>query len=224
MQGLDAAHRARRSQRPRGERSAGRGRRARPIRATSAAPTGSICGSRLRPMRIAIRRCWWWAAGRPGSRSPRGSRSCGVDALIVDREPRIGDNWRKRYHALTLHNQVHVNHLPYMPFPPNWPTYIPKDKLAALVRGLCGEHGAQLLDRHRVPERTLRRNGAALDGEAAPARRQRADHASAARRHGDGAERHSEPGPTFRPCRTSAARSCIRASTRTARPGKASGR
>jgi putative flavoprotein involved in K+ transport len=54
----------------------------------------------------------------------------GVDALIVDREPRIGDNWRKRYHALTLHNQVHVNHLPYMPFPPNWPVYIPKDKIA----------------------------------------------------------------------------------------------
>ena len=53
-----------------------------------------------------------------------------VDTLIVDRWPRIGDNWRKRYHALTLHNQVQVNHLPYMPFPPNWPTYIPKDKLA----------------------------------------------------------------------------------------------
>ncbi|MGX9430014.1 MULTISPECIES: flavin-containing monooxygenase [Bradyrhizobium] len=53
-----------------------------------------------------------------------------VDTLIVDREERIGDNWRKRYHALTLHNQVQVNHLPYMHFPPNWPTYIPKDKLA----------------------------------------------------------------------------------------------
>jgi hypothetical protein len=53
-----------------------------------------------------------------------------VDTLIVDREQRIGDNWRNRYHALTLHNQVQVNHLPYMPFPPNWPTYIPKDKLA----------------------------------------------------------------------------------------------
>ena len=53
-----------------------------------------------------------------------------IDALIVDREARIGDNWRKRYHALTLHNQVQVNHMPYMPFPPNWPTYIPKDKLA----------------------------------------------------------------------------------------------
>jgi cation diffusion facilitator CzcD-associated flavoprotein CzcO len=54
-----------------------------------------------------------------------------VDTLIVDRESRIGDNWRNRYSALVLHNQVHVNHLPYMLFPPSWPTYIPKDKLAA---------------------------------------------------------------------------------------------
>src|SRR3954465_11930261 len=58
-------------------------------------------------------------------------KQLGVDTLIVDREARIGDNWRKRYHALVLHNQVHVNHLPYMPFPPTWPTYIPKDKLAS---------------------------------------------------------------------------------------------
>ena len=53
-----------------------------------------------------------------------------VDTLIVDRHARIGDNWRLRYHALTLHNQVQVNHMPYMPFPASWPTYIPKDKLA----------------------------------------------------------------------------------------------
>jgi hypothetical protein len=55
----------------------------------------------------------------------------GIDTLIVDRWPDVGDNWRRRYHALTLHNQVHVNHLPSMPFPPNWPVYIPKDKLAS---------------------------------------------------------------------------------------------
>jgi len=54
----------------------------------------------------------------------------GVDTLIVDRHERIGDNWRKRYHALTLHNEVHVNHMPLMPFPPTWPVFIPKDKLA----------------------------------------------------------------------------------------------
>lgn len=54
----------------------------------------------------------------------------GVDTLIVDREARVGDNWRRRYHALTLHNEVHVNHLPYLPFPPSFPVFIPKDKLA----------------------------------------------------------------------------------------------
>tara|TARA_Y100001960_G_C14739339_1_gene862073 strand:- start:109 stop:1884 length:1776 start_codon:yes stop_codon:yes gene_type:complete len=53
-----------------------------------------------------------------------------IDTLIVDQEDRIGNNWRNRYHRLSLHNQTHVNHLPYMKFPPNWPAYIPKDKLA----------------------------------------------------------------------------------------------
>jgi cation diffusion facilitator CzcD-associated flavoprotein CzcO len=54
----------------------------------------------------------------------------GIDTLIIDRHARVGDNWRKRYHSLTLHNEVHVNHLPYLRFPPTFPTYIPKDKLA----------------------------------------------------------------------------------------------
>jgi len=54
----------------------------------------------------------------------------GIDTLIVDRHARVGDNWRTRYHSLTLHNEVHVNHLPYLPFPPTFPVYIPKDKLA----------------------------------------------------------------------------------------------
>ncbi len=54
----------------------------------------------------------------------------GVDTLVVDRDPRIGDSWRKRYHALTLHNETRVNHLPYMPFPKSFPVFIPKDMLA----------------------------------------------------------------------------------------------
>ncbi|MCG6953215.1 MAG: NAD(P)/FAD-dependent oxidoreductase [Betaproteobacteria bacterium] len=54
----------------------------------------------------------------------------GIDALIVDRMQRIGDNWRKRYRALKLHNQVHSNHLPYLPFPPTFPAYLSKDQIA----------------------------------------------------------------------------------------------
>ncbi|MFC7478078.1 flavin-containing monooxygenase [Dankookia sp. GCM10030260] len=53
----------------------------------------------------------------------------GVDTLVVEQLPRIGDSWRKRYHSLALHNSIHLNHLPYMEFPPTWPKYIPKDML-----------------------------------------------------------------------------------------------
>lgn len=54
----------------------------------------------------------------------------GVDALVVDRMARVGDNWRLRYHGLKLHNQKHSNHLPYLPFPETFPAYIPKDLVA----------------------------------------------------------------------------------------------
>jgi cation diffusion facilitator CzcD-associated flavoprotein CzcO len=53
----------------------------------------------------------------------------GVDTLVVEKWPRIGDSWRTRYHSLALHNSIHLNHLPYMEFPPTWPKYIPKDML-----------------------------------------------------------------------------------------------
>ena len=53
----------------------------------------------------------------------------GVKSLIIDREDRIGDNWRSRYHQLVLHDCVWFDHLPYMPFPEYWPIFTPKDKL-----------------------------------------------------------------------------------------------
>ena len=53
-----------------------------------------------------------------------------IGTLIIDRQDRVGDIWRKRYHSLTLHNEICTNHFPYLPFPDTWPVYIPKDKLA----------------------------------------------------------------------------------------------
>jgi len=54
----------------------------------------------------------------------------GLSALVIDRMARIGDNWRLRYRGLKLHNKTPVNHLRYLPFPPTFPEYIPKDKIA----------------------------------------------------------------------------------------------
>jgi putative flavoprotein involved in K+ transport len=56
-------------------------------------------------------------------------RQLGIDHLVVDRHPRPGDQWRSRYKSLCLHDPVWYDHLPYLPFPRNWPIFAPKDKI-----------------------------------------------------------------------------------------------
>ena len=56
-------------------------------------------------------------------------RQLGVPAIVVDKHERPGDQWRKRYKSLCLHDPVWYDHLPYMPFPANWPVFAPKDKI-----------------------------------------------------------------------------------------------
>ncbi|MEX0368359.1 MAG: NAD(P)/FAD-dependent oxidoreductase [Ruegeria sp.] len=56
-------------------------------------------------------------------------RQLGVPTIIVEKNDRPGDSWRKRYKSLCLHDPVWYDHLPYLPFPPNWPVFAPKDKI-----------------------------------------------------------------------------------------------
>jgi putative flavoprotein involved in K+ transport len=53
----------------------------------------------------------------------------GVPALIVEKNARAGDSWRKRYRSLCLHDPVWYDHMPYLPFPDHWPVFTPKDKM-----------------------------------------------------------------------------------------------
>jgi cation diffusion facilitator CzcD-associated flavoprotein CzcO len=56
-------------------------------------------------------------------------KQVGVETLIVDKNARVGDSWRNRYHQLVLHDPVWYDHLPYIAFPSYWPVFTPKDKL-----------------------------------------------------------------------------------------------
>ena len=56
-------------------------------------------------------------------------RQLGIDHVILDRHARPGDQWRSRYKSLCLHDPVWYDHLPYLPFPDNWPVFAPKDKI-----------------------------------------------------------------------------------------------
>jgi glycine/D-amino acid oxidase-like deaminating enzyme len=68
-------------------------------------------------------------AGQAGLSIAARLKRLGVDTLVVDKLERVGDVWRNRYHALALHNGIPLNHMVYMPFPPSWPNYLPKDML-----------------------------------------------------------------------------------------------
>ncbi|KAF2277372.1 FAD/NAD(P)-binding domain-containing protein [Westerdykella ornata] len=69
-------------------------------------------------------------AGQGGLTVAARLKMLSVPALMIDCNERVGDNWRKRYHQLVLHDAVWYDHMPYILFPPHWPVFTPKDKLA----------------------------------------------------------------------------------------------
>ncbi|KAF4997588.1 hypothetical protein FDECE_12044 [Fusarium decemcellulare] len=69
-------------------------------------------------------------AGQSGLTTAARLKALDVDALVIDHQQSTGDNWRRRYRQLVLHDPVWLNHLPYLPFPTTWPVFTPKDKLA----------------------------------------------------------------------------------------------
>ncbi|MEY3124405.1 MAG: hypothetical protein RLZZ573_925 [Pseudomonadota bacterium] len=56
-------------------------------------------------------------------------RRLGVPTLVIEKNARPGDSWRNRYKSLCLHDPVWYDHLPYIPFPDDWPVFAPKDKI-----------------------------------------------------------------------------------------------
>nr|GAT42717.1 flavin-containing monooxygenase [Mycena chlorophos] len=80
-------------------------------------------------------------AGHSGLDTAARLEYLGVRTLVVDKNARVGDNWRNRYEALCLHDPVWYDHMPYLPFPPTWPVYAPAVKVGNWL-----EHYADTLE------------------------------------------------------------------------------
>jgi putative flavoprotein involved in K+ transport len=68
-------------------------------------------------------------AGQGGLALAARLRRLEVPTLVVEKNERAGDSWRKRYRSLVLHDPVWYDHMPYLPFPDHWPVFTPKDKM-----------------------------------------------------------------------------------------------
>src|SRR5947208_855384 len=119
----------------------------------------------------------------------------GVPTLVIEKNERAGDSWRKRYRSLVLHDPVWYDHLPYLPFPDHWPVFSPKDQMGDWL-----EMYAKVMELNALYWRALRRGSGRMGGE--PQLRRRPDQAlpeAAGARHRDvGLSVHA--GPARRRC------------------------
>ncbi|KAF7323222.1 Flavin-binding monooxygenase [Mycena chlorophos] len=69
-------------------------------------------------------------AGQTGLNVAARFRQMGISTLVVERNHRVGDNWRQRYPTLTLHTPKNYCSMLYQQHPDNWPEFIPRDKVA----------------------------------------------------------------------------------------------
>ena len=222
--GLDAADRDAGTQGPRGAQGRdprhGRGarlRRRHPVVGREAARTRNAPSGRSeQPYTLVV------GGGQGGIALGARLRQLGVPAIVVDKHDAPGDQWRKRYKSLCLHDPVWYDHLPYMPFPQNWPVFAPKDKIGDWLEFYTRVMEVPYWSKTTLPVGVLRRGREAVDRRDRPRRRaadaaphaagaghrhvRQAEHADAARagrlpRRAAPLQRPPRPGPLRRQAR-----------------------
>src|SRR5579864_8197402 len=53
-------------------------------------------------------------------------KRAGRTAAVVEREPTVGSTWRRHYDRLHLHTVKSHSALPHLPFPRDYPRYLPR--------------------------------------------------------------------------------------------------
>jgi hypothetical protein len=86
-------------------------------------------------------------------------RKAGLDFIILEKQRQVGSSWRRHYARLHLHTVKRFSSLPFVPFPTDYPRYVPRD---LMIRYL-DDYAARFDLRPRFGEtvRAVHRDGAA---------------------------------------------------------------
>ena len=68
-------------------------------------------------------------AGPAGLAAAGRMRKANIDFTIFEKSQYVGESWRNRYDRLHLHTVKKWSHLPHLPFPENYPTYVARQQL-----------------------------------------------------------------------------------------------
>ncbi|KAJ4478382.1 FAD/NAD-P-binding domain-containing protein [Lentinula aciculospora] len=69
-------------------------------------------------------------AGQNGLQVAARFKQMNIPTLVIEKNERVGDQWRKRYPSLTLHTPKRHHTMLFQPYPENWPRFTPRDKVA----------------------------------------------------------------------------------------------
>jgi cation diffusion facilitator CzcD-associated flavoprotein CzcO len=70
-------------------------------------------------------------AGPAGLATAACLRKAGLDFVILEKEQQVATSWRKHYERLHLHTVKRFSALPFMPFPKDYPRYVPRASAVA---------------------------------------------------------------------------------------------
>lgn len=89
-------------------------------------------------------------AGQAGLATAYALKAAGVNFLIVDGSPEIGDSWRNRYQSLTLFTPRSISALPGLALAGDPDGYASKDEFADYLRRYAGSHKFQVMQSTRI--------------------------------------------------------------------------
>ncbi|KAJ5361866.1 monooxygenase [Penicillium brevicompactum] len=85
-------------------------------------------------------------------------KQLGLQSLILEKGPRLGQAWWSRYKTVQTHTPSHTDDFPFLPFPKNWPYGISRARLASWI-----EYYAKIMELDyevNVPVQTVEYNQA----------------------------------------------------------------
>lgn len=68
-------------------------------------------------------------AGPAGLAIAAGLRKQGLDFEIIEQSQKVGNSWHKHYDRLHLHTVKQLSHLPHLPYPEEYPLYVPRQQV-----------------------------------------------------------------------------------------------
>ena len=96
-------------------------------------------------------------AGPAGLATGACLREAGLDFIILEKERHVAASWRRHYERLHLHTVKRFSSLPFLPFPRDYPRYVPRKLFIQYLDGYAAHFGLE--PRFGEAVRSIRREG-----------------------------------------------------------------